>query len=87
MAAGRASLHLRTQYTAFILSQGKRGKIFYVALHYPKALALELDPVELAGYMVCSRDVLVEVVEHLRIWRSLEDELSGASRSIHLSWQ
>ena len=51
----------------------------------PKVIGFRIKSVELAGYVVCSRDVLVEAVGHLRIWRSLEDELSGASRSIHSS--
>lgn len=62
--------------------------------HYPELLALELDPVELAGCMVC-RNVLAEVVEHLQIWRFVEAEISEASRlvtlsfarNIHWSWQ
>lgn len=59
MAARRAELSLRTQCPAFILSQYKWVKISYMTPHYPQLLALELDPVELAGCMVC-RNVLAE---------------------------
>lgn len=56
-----------------------------MAPHYPKLLALELEPVELVRCMV-GREVLAEAAEHLQTWRSLEDEPSEASCPVALSF-